>query len=341
MQNMNTAPAIFPKVSAWLLLVISLPTNSATGRMRIWRNLKSLGCGSLRDGVYLLPQGEQQQESLQELADETVREGGSAWLLTVRTGSEQEGLAFRALFDRSGEYATLLNNLADAQSTLAGLKPQEISKLLRKYRRDYEALRTIDYFPGDSSIHAEAAWMGFVSAVDSLLSPDEPQAVVASIPRLLVDDYQGRTWATRRHLWVDRVACAWLIRRFIDRQARFVWLETLAACPRDALGFDFDGAAFTHVGDRVSFEVLLACFNLEQDQGLRRLGAMVHVLDVGNGFVPEAAGFEAMLAGVRQRAVDDDHLLNEIATVLDALYLHFSGAPESPQNFPADIREKS
>jgi len=314
-------------ISHWLLLVLSLPTNSATGRMRIWRNLKALGCGSLRDGAYLLPFGEVQQQALQDLSEETLREGGSAWLLHVWAQTADENLAFRALFDRSGEYADWLQTLVDTRPSLGNLKPQEITKLLRKMRREYEAFKSIDYFPGDGSNTVEAAWMDFMQSAESLLSVGEPQAVQAAIKTLAIDDYQGRSWATRQHLWVDRVACAWLIRRFIDRQARFVWLESVADCPPGALGFDFDGAAFTHVGERVSFEVLLVSFDLDADRGLQRLGAMVHVLDVGNGFVPEASGFEAMMAGARQNARDDDDLLEKMSVVLDALYQHFSAVP--------------
>lgn len=188
----------------------------------------------------------------------------------------------------------------------------------------YEAVRETDYFPNETSTQAEAIWMDFVNMVDSLLSPDEPRAMSAPIVRLELSDYQERTWATRRRIWVDRVASAWLIRRFIDQKARFLWLDSPGDCPADALGFDFDGATFTHIGDRVSFEVLLASFGLDQDRGLLRLGAMVHALDVGEGFVPEAGGFEAMLAGARQRARDDDQLLDEISVVLDSLYAHFS-----------------
>lgn len=318
-QTINTDPS-----ARWLLLVLSLPTNSATGRMRIWRNLKTLGCGSLRDGAYLLPFGELQRQALQDLSEETLREGGSAWLLHVWAQTADENLAFQALFDRSGEYAAWLQNLADARPGLGNLKPQEITKLLRKMRREYEAFKSIDYFPGDGSNTVEAAWMDFMHSAESLLSVGEPQAVQAAIKTLNIDDYQGRIWATRQHLWVDRVACAWLIRRFIDRQARFVWLESVTDCPPDALGFDFDGASFTHIGERVSFEVLLASFDLEGDRGLQRLGAMVHVLDVGNGFVPEASGFEAMMTGARQNARDDDDLLGKMSVVLDALYQHFS-----------------
>ena len=319
---MNTA------ASQWLLFIVSLPTTSATARMRIWRALKSSGCGALRDGAYLLPYSPVQKQTLFDLSEETVREGGVAWLLTVRAQSDEENAAFRALFDRAGDYAAWLKVLAEVRRTLPAVTPTDITKSLRKLRREYEALRAIDYFPNDASAQAETAWMDFMQAADSMLSPGEPHAVTASIARLDPNHYQGRTWATRQRLWVDRVASAWLIRRFIDRKADFLWLESPAACPPDALGFDFDGATFTHVGDRVSFEVLLASFGLDQDRGLARLGAMVHALDVGGGFVPEASGFEAMLTGARQRAANDDQLLTDIGVVLDALYLHFSNDPQ-------------
>lgn len=322
MHYMNAIP------DNWLLLVISLPTGSATARMRIWRTLKALGCGALRDGAYLLPHGIAQNEQFVELAEETQREGGSAWLLTVNANSEADNAACRALFDRSADYAELLGIFAETRKTLASRAPQEINRIMRKLRRDHDALRDIDYFPGDSSAQAEAAWMDLLHVAETLSSPDEPRAVDAAIPRREISDYQARTWATRQRMWVDRVACAWLIRRFIDPLARFIWLAQPADCPPDALGFDFDGATFTHVGERVSFEVLLAAFGLEQDRGLRRMAAMVHALDVGNGFVPEASGFEAMLSGARQRAADDDQLLAEMSGMLEALYLHFSNDPK-------------
>lgn len=315
----------------WCLLVVSLPTNGATARMRTWRALKALGCASLRDGTYLLPDRDDLRERLRELCGETVREGGSAWLLRVSPDSIEDDAAWCELFDRSVDYAALCKAVDEARKTLPHLPQPDITRALRKLRREYDAIRVIDYFPNAASTQAETAWMDFVNAAESLLSPGEPQAVEAEVQRRDIDAYQGRTWATRNHLWVDRVASAWLIRCFIDRKARFLWLESPADCPADALGFDFDGAAFTHVGERVSFEVLLAAFGLEADRGLARLGAMVHVLDIGNGFAAEAAGFEAMLAGARSRAKDDDQLLAEMSIVLDSLYAHFSNATkESP-----------
>ena len=307
----------------WLLLVVSLPTGSATPRMRIWRALKTLGCMALRDGAYLAPAGVDREQALQDLADECAREGGSAWLMQVAPRSDDEDAAYRQLFDRSSEFAELRRGWKDANRGLVAMEPAELARLQRKLQREVDALRAIDFFPADASVEAEIAWVDLARRIDGILSPDEPHEIAAQIQRLAIDAYQGRTWATRRRLWVDRVASAWLIKRFIDPAATFAWLAKPADCPKSALGFDFDGATFTHVGDRVTFETLTASFDLESDAALTRLARMVHQLDVGGEPVPEAAGFEAMLAGARELVPDDDALLIEMGSVLDSLYAHF------------------
>ena len=312
-----------PTEPSWLLLIVSLPTSSATARMRIWRALKTLGCAALRDGAYLLPEDAHSEEALQTLADECVREGGSAWLMGVQSRSADEAAAYGELFDRSDDYAELRKRWKHAHRTLASLEAPELTRLRKKLQREFEAVRAIDFFPGDAGAETEAAWLDFSRRIDALLSPDEPHETRGAVPRLDPADYRGRTWATRRRLWVDRVASAWLIRRFIDRDARFRWLDKASDCPKNALGFDFDGAAFTHVADRVTFETLMASFGLEDDAALARLAAMVHQLDVGGDPVPEAAGFEAVMAGARERLDDDDALLAEMTHVLDSLYAHF------------------
>ena len=308
----------------WWLLIVSLPTPSATARMRIWRAIKALGCMPLRDGAYLLPRGEGREQALERLAEESIREGGSAWLMTVQARSEAEDRAYQELFDRSGDYAELRKSWKQTNRTLASLAPSELTRLSRKLQREYDAVRAIDFFANETTTEAEAEWLDLRQRIEGLLSPDEPHDVQRRIPRLDPDKYRGRVWATRRRLWVDRVASAWLIKRFIDPEARFRWLATPADCPKKALGFDFDGATFTHVADRVTFETLLASFGLEGDAALARLAAMVHQLDVGGGPVPEAVGFEAVMAGARERLPDDDALLAEMSTVLDSLYAHFA-----------------
>lgn len=309
---------------SWLALVVSLPSASATARMRIWRAVKALGCAALRDGAYLLPAQAEQAAQLQTLADEATQEGGHAWLLRVHAQDMAEQAAYQALFDRAADYAPWLEELAQARQLMPSLSAPELQRLQRRHARAYEAIRKIDFFPGETFIRAEAQWRDFANAVEAIQSPGEPQPAIGPIARRDRMQYQGRLWATRRHLWVDRVASAWLIQRFIDPAARFVWLDSPADRPADALSFDFDGATFSHVGDRVTFEVLLASFGLESDRSLQRLGAMVHALDVGGTSTPEAGGFEAVLAGARQRWPDDDALLADVGGVLDSLHAHFS-----------------
>ncbi|OZI61904.1 chromate resistance protein ChrB domain-containing protein [Bordetella genomosp. 11] len=310
----------------WLLLIVSLPTAGATARMRIWRAVKMLGAVPLRDGAYLLPADAEQAGQFRALAGEARQDGGQGWVLQVLAQDQDETTALQALFDRSEDYAAWLSGLAEARLSLSKVPAAELARSLRRHERAYEAIRRIDFFPTAASASAQAQWRDFSNAVDAILSPGEPHAAIGSIPRRDPMRHQGRVWATRRHLWVDRVACVWLIQRFIDTGARFLWLDTPADCPADALGFDFDGATFTHVGDRVSFEVLTASFGLDENRGLKRLGAMVHALDVGGATVPEAAGFEALLTGARKRLDDDDALVAEIGVVLDSLYAYFSNS---------------
>jgi hypothetical protein len=314
--------------STWQLFVVSVPTHGATLRMRIWRTLKALGCAALRDGAYLLP-GKVAQDELHDLLNETVKEGGSAWLLAVQAQHPQDDAAYQALFDRTDDYAEWEQAVLTSRRSLHAMSPQELKKTSRKLRRDLDAIVQIDFFPNEASARAAAEWKAFSHAVDLLLGSDEPKAEGGRITRLPRDAYQGRTWATRRNMWVDRVASAWLIRRWIDLEASFLWLASPADCPPDALGFDFDGAAFTHVGELVTFQVLAASFGLDGDPGLVKLGAMVNALDLGKTFVPEAAGFEAILAGARQCADSDDDLLLDMSNVLDSLYLHFASASQA------------
>jgi hypothetical protein len=311
------------KKTAWLLLVASLPTSGATPRMRLWRAIKALGCVPLRDGAYLLPNGNEHAAALAQLAEQTNNEGGQAWVVDVHARSPEDDASFTTLFDRSLDYAELTSRLSLARKLLATQTPAEIVKTVKRLRKELDNLQRIDFFSNDASISTEAAWSDFEEAANAVLSPGEPHAEERAIPRLRARDYQGRSWATRRNLWVDRVASAWLIQRFIDRKADFLWLDSPADCPNSALGFDFDEAAFTHIGDKVTFEVLLASFGLEGDQGLTKLGSLVHALDVGGPSTPEAIGFEAIMSGARSRLNDDDGLLSEIGTVLDSLYTHF------------------
>jgi hypothetical protein len=313
----------------WLLLILTLPTENATARMRFWRALKAKGCAVLRDGVYLLPATDTAETELLELGASIGEAGGTAHLLRAPSRGADQEAEFRSLFDRGEDYAAFVQSLTDARKTLSDLSPAEITRLLRRTGKDFEAISSIDFFPNEGSVRAEAAWADFVALANTVLSPGEPHQAAGAIVRLRREDHQGRTWATRRGLWVDRVASAWLIRRFVDPQARFLWLASPGACPSDALGFDFDGAAFSHVGERVTFEVLVASFGLEEEPGMLKLGSMVHALDIGGVVVPEAVGFEAVMTGAKARALSDDNMLAEMSHVLDSLLAHFAASEKS------------
>jgi hypothetical protein len=315
-------------IKKWIVLILALPTENATARMRFWRALKAMGCAVLRDGVYLLPDGGGRPDGLREVADAILEAGGTATVIDTVSRDRAQDELFKGLFDRGEQYMNFAQSLTAARKSLSKLTATEVNRLVRRLRREFEALRTIDYFPGESAVRAEAAWADFVGVIDTVLSPDEPHIAGGTIARLDLKSFQGRTWATRRHLWVDRVASAWLIRRFIDPEARFLWLEKPSACPKKALGFDFDGATFTHVGERVTFEVLLASFGLDQDPGLARLGELVHALDVGGAAIPEASGLEALMTGARQSAADDDQLLDLMGPALDSFYAFYSGGAD-------------
>lgn len=303
----------------WLTLILSLPTENATARMRAWRALKACGAAVLRDGVYLLPAREPCRAALAGIAEDVRGNGGSAFLLD--TDGEEVG-GFPALFDRSAEFGELLAAIARNQVVLSA----DTLRQARKLRRGFGQLAAIDFFPGEAQRQAAAALEELEAAASQALSPDEPHARAGAIPRLAVAEHRGRTWATRARPWVDRLASAWLIRRHIDPQARILWLARPEDCPPEALGFDFDGATFSHVGARVSFETLLASFGLETP-ALQRLGGIVHFLDVGGVQPPEASGIERVLAGLRDSLADDDQLLATASAVFDGLLNAFEKDP--------------
>lgn len=300
----------------WLLLILSLPTENATARMRAWRLLKASGASVLRDGVYLLPDLPPCRATLETVSKDVLETGGSARLLETAGAATAE---FPALFDRSEAYAELLAGIVDCRDRLTPDSALAVLKQVRKLRKAFTLVADVDFFPGEAREQTEAALLELERSVNRALSPHEPQPSDNAILPLDPAEYCGRRWATRQRPWVDRLASAWLIRRFIDTEARFVWLATPAELPADALGFDFEGAAFTHVGNKVTFETLLTAFSLRH-AALHRLAALVHYLDVGGVQPPEAEGVERILAGLRGDIGDDDRLLDAACAIFDGLY---------------------
>ncbi|KXS31899.1 MAG: Uncharacterized protein AWT59_1988 [Candidatus Gallionella acididurans] len=302
-----------------IALILSLPTENTTIRMRAWRTLKASGAAILRDGVYLMPERDSCRTNLEAIATDVLEGGGKAYVFRIE---EPEGANFVALFDRNDDYAGLLADVARAQEALKSDTAPATLKQTRKLRKTFASLAEIDFFPGEAHKQANAALQNLELAVARMLFPDEPHPVDGEIARLQIGDYQNRTWATRRRPWVDRLASAWLIRRFIDPQARLLWLASPSDCLDNALGFDFDGATFSHVGARVTFEVLLASFGIES-AALRRIGALVHYLDIGGVQPPETTGVESILAGLREAIPDDDQLLAAASSVFEGLHSTF------------------
>ena len=311
-------------------LVLSLPSKNKTVRMRIWRALHGIGCGVLRDGVYLLPAGAAQASSFADLESDVKAAGGFAMAveLNFRTSAQFERV--RKLFDRTREYTSLVTQINAAKKSLSRPGQARTDTLVKRLNRSFQEIVKIDFYPGQSGRQAQEALAGLDNAVRRLYSTDEPRKAKGRIRRLDPLKYQGRAWATRKHPWVDRLASAWLIKRFIDRKARFVWIDKPKDRPKGALGFDFDGADFTHIGNRVTFEVLLSSFGLDGDPALSPLAAIIHFLDVGGIPVDDAKGLETILKGARDKARSDDELLLAAARVLDHMYSAFQSTESTP-----------
>jgi hypothetical protein len=304
----------------WQLLVLSLPTENATARMRAWRALKACGAAVLRDGVYALPDDAVHRATLAAIAADVREHGGTARLMRAEALDED----FAPLFDRGADFGALLAEIGALRPPRGAKELQDALRHTRRLRKTFDQLVAIDFFAGEAQRQTGGALQTMEAAVASAQSPNEPHAVAGghAVPRRDRTVYQGRVWATRRRPWVDRLASAWLIRRCIDPRARFLWLKSPADCPKKAIGFDFDGAPFSHVGTRVTFETLLAAFDLETP-ALRRVGVLVHSMDAGGVRPPEAAGIERVLAGMLEAIADDDQLLQAAAGVFEALLVAF------------------
>lgn len=305
-------------------LLLSLPTRSSTVRMRVWRTLKSTGCGVLRDGVYILPVGAPQLPTLAEIESEVKSAGGFAMTVQLRIDTQAQSAYVRKLFERSEQYGALVAKIKSAGTALRKLGKRKGETAVERLRRSFDELAAIDFYPGEAQTQAKEALSALEHEAHGRFAEGEPRRSGARVRRLDPARYRARTWATRKAPWVDRLASAWLIRRFIDKKAKFVWIDQPADCPKRAVGFDFDGAEFTHSGQRVTFEVLAASFGLERDAALASLAAAVHFLDIGGIPVPDAKGLETVLRGIRDTARNDDEMARQAAKIFDLFYAAYA-----------------
>ncbi|MEO8143280.1 MAG: chromate resistance protein ChrB domain-containing protein [Betaproteobacteria bacterium] len=315
----KTSPA---ESGRWLALIASLPTEDPGARMRMLRTLESLGAAVMRDGAYLLPDTAASRQGLEHLAEYIQKGAGTALVLQVQPLSEAQQQAFRSLFDRSTRYGELIKVIDSLKVGFGIADPSAISRVLNKQRREFEAISALDFFPDDIQQRAAAALATAEASVHKLLFPTQTQAGARPVEPL-----QRKAWVTRRPPWADRLACAWLIRRFVDPEGSVAWLDKAQECPAGMVGFAFDGARFGNSASQVTFEVMLQQFGLAKNTALAKIGAIVHFLEVRDTPVPEAAGVQTLLQGAARRSTSDDELLAEAEKTFDLLYEAYFEAP--------------
>lgn len=321
-----------PARTAWLLFVLTLQGRQKTARMRVWRALKALGAAVLRDGVYLLPNQDVPRSRVEALEKEIVEYAGNTQILEVDARNPAQERYFRQLFDRTPEYVALMHEIRKLHSAMPKLKPGPLSQRITQLQRNLESIAAQDYFPCEAGNQTRGTLAELTVLAARVLSPDEPRSIAGQIARVDPKKYRERKWATRQRPWADRLASAWLIRRFIDEKAQFLWLVKPKDCPKRAIGFDFDGAEFTHVGGKVTFEVLIESFGLDTDSRLRKVAGLIHYLDVGGVPVAEAAGFESLLRAARETISNDDELLATAVRMFDLLYVAYGQSGDSELN---------
>lgn len=306
-----------PPTSAWFVLVTQLP-DDATVRMRILRMLDAMGCGILRDGVFVLPESTSVQQGLERLGLHITASGGVHHFLRVQSDAAQTK-SFAHLFDRSARYVELIKTVEAMRGGFGIADPTALSRMLIKQKREFEAISSLDFFPSESRERAAQAIAAAEAEIRKILFPASRDLGNSQQLRTR-GKFFHRIWVTQKPLWVDRLASAWLIRRFIDAEAKIVCAERGAAPPETVVSFGFDGAMFSNSASQVTYEVLLDAFSLNKDTALKRIASIVHVLDIGGAPVPEAAGIEAMLQGALRRASDEAALLAETEKTFDLLY---------------------
>lgn len=314
----------------WLLMLHQIPPKPAYFRAKVLRRLQQIGALGIKNSAYLLPETDETLEDAQWLCQEIRQEGGEVWLFKVGliAGLTDESLIEAFCTIRSQDYLELLDT---GKKLLEKLKEQtEISQLLdstieaefehqwRKLNRHYQEAKRIDFFNASGKKELEV----IMSSIDNILHKKEQK--VAHKP--LLADLKTRTWVTRQGIKIDRIACAWLIERFIDPQAkfRFVDLNNYSHQPTE-IRFDMFEGEFTHEGDLCTFEVLLNHI-ASDDLALKAVGQVVHDIDLKDGKYqrPEVIGISQVIEGIVLRHKDDLKRLEEGKFILESLYARFS-----------------
>ena len=304
-----------------LLLLVGLPPTPSSLRVRVWRRLRSLGAVALKRSAYLLPDTPDRYEDFQWLAQEVQRDGGEATLIRVQQIENVSPGDVLQLFheprDRDyrqlgGRYRKLLQNL-DRKSDAARMRMHD---KLARLTKDHQRIRDIDFF--DAPGGAEVRRLEEAIAMRTR----RPEAVRKEEPATLdLTKLRGRRWVTRPRPHVDRVASAWLIKRFIDVEAQFVFAPP-AEFPQDAIAFDAPGVELSHHGEDCTFETLVKRARL-RDRRLVRLAEVVHEADLRDGKYPheEARGIDVAIRALLAASPDDHQVLAHGMMLFEGLYV--------------------
>ena len=297
----------------WLILVYTLPANQKSLRTSLWRRLKRFGALSLKTSAHLLPDDPIHLERFQWLAQQARDGGGDA---TLARSAEIDGYDQKSIVElfnqaRAVDYRPLGQELLGLDSKTASSRTAEVADSLQRIERRYRAIQEIDFF--DSPLGREIGQ--HVRRLADCAAP--PRRVPSEVrPR----DYKNRIWLTRPRPEADRVGSAWLIRRFIDPAAEFVFSANPAEYP-GAVTYDTVGGDFTHEGELCTFETLVEAFGIH-DKAAREIGEMIHDADLEDGKFqrPECIGLHAVLKGWAQEGRSDHEILELGCTCFEALH---------------------
>ena len=313
----------------WLLLIHQLPAKPAYARVKIWRRLKGLGAVTVKNSVYALPANAETQEDFAWLIKEISELGGEAFVVEAQLIDGLGDGEVQALFDaaRDEDYAEIAAAARELGGRRADGTEAEFASQVTRLRKQLDEIVAIDFFGADGREPAEGLVSGLEASLHKANLHEEDNAVIATETKAASDPLKNRTWVTRQGVQVDRIASAWLIRRFIDPAARFKFVPgTGYAVQPGELRFDMFEGEFTHRGDRCTFEVLLADAKLD-DPALAAIGEIIHDIDLKDGKYgrEEAAGVRSLIAGIAASHKDDSLRLERGAVLLDDLYSSFAG----------------
>ena len=318
----------------WLVLVHQLPATPSNLRVRTWRRLQQIGAIPLKQAVYVLPDSSDAREDLEWLKAEIEGSGGEASILEanhIDSAADNEVVeAFKRA--RQEDYRALASDLENALKKAErtrrprGQRAPAVRRLSEIFRQRLAAIETVDFF-------ASAGRDRAISLIERLSNVGGTRAEsTTSGDESTTKDYRNRLWVTRPRPGVDRMASAWLIRRFVDRQARFSFAADRAAVPADALPFDMFGVEFTHHGDDCTFETLCRKFKLH-DAAVSRVAELVHDIDLKDAKfgAPEASTIGSMIEGLQLTHADDLALLEHGIAMFESLYRSFERAASPPR----------